>query len=976
MTRWVQACLLGESGRGSAPAFSSLARPLGTNRLVILEWTSLKSKVGRRLLLLFISCAVVPLVIALYLSFSHVTDQLYQQSESRLRLESKAVGSAVLRELLSLPPEFERIEAISADAGGALPQSMDPARVQYLRERFRALTLIDRAGVARSLFGPLLTPAQHGAEEEKHLASGKSLLSIREGAGRPARMMLEAAVGSGNRARVIAELDADWLMQSARHALTIPQAAFCLLNSNEVVIVCSTPAGSSPPRALPSGLERAASGDFRWRGDGEDYLASYWSLLLQSNFHEGSWFVVLSEPSRIVLAPLDRFRVVFPLVILLTILVVTLLSAGQIRRLLSPLEALMRGTQRISNCEFDVDVNVESGDEFEALASSLNSMSGRLRKQFSTLDQMIEIDRLILSAMDPKGIATPIFERIGDLYTSDYVALLLMETETAESITSFLPDSSRGGWTQGEMKLLSQEDIDRLRDRDENSPIAVEADVPHYLEPLAEAGMVQAIALPLWIDQELAGLLIVGHRAAGTHEPENLAFARQLADQVAVALSNVRRIEENRLLAYYDSLTGLPNRLLFMEHLRQSLRRAHRDGHRVAICLLDLDEFKQINDTLGHNVGDQLLKVISERLTERLRSGTVARIGGDEFAFCLTDFSGVDSPARVAQGLLSEITRPYTLGDQEVFITASVGIAIYPADGHVLETLIKNADTAMYHAKREGRNNYQFYTPSMNATAVQRLAMENALRKAIELDQLRTYYQPVVDIQTREILGAEALLRWVHPEFGMVSPAEFIPLAEESGLIIAIGEWVLREACAQAKAWHDSGHQLFSISVNVSSRQFKDGAFLDTVRRALSDTGLSPQTLTLELTESLLLDIEAVTITLGRLRELGVKIAIDDFGTGYSSLGYLKHFPLDALKIDQLFIRNLATDSGDLAIADAIITLAHSLKLQVVAEGVETEEQLAHLRQASCDTAQGFLFSEPVPADGFEKLLLENENEA
>jgi EAL domain-containing protein (putative c-di-GMP-specific phosphodiesterase class I) len=254
--------------------------------------------------------------------------------------------------------------------------------------------------------------------------------------------------------------------------------------------------------------------------------------------------------------------------------------------------------------------------------------------------------------------------------------------------------------------------------------------------------------------------------------------------------------------------------------------------------------------------------------------------------------------------------------------------------------------------------------------------MENALRKAIELNQLRVFYQPVVDIHTREVMGAEALLRWIHPEFGMVSPAEFIPLAEESGLIIEIGEWVLRKACAQARAWHDAGHQLFSMSVNVSSRQFKDGAFMNIVQSALLNSGLSPHNLTLELTESLLLDVEAVTITLGRLRGLGVKISIDDFGTGFSSLGYLKHFPLDSLKIDQLFIRNLAEDSDDSAIADAIITLAHSLKLQVVAEGVETEQQLICLRQANCDTAQGFLFAEPVPADGFEKLLLEMENEA
>ena len=962
--------------RGGGPAFSSLARPLGTNQLVIPGSTALKSKVGRRLLLLFISCAVVPLAIALYLSFYHVTDQLYKQSESRIRHESKALGLAVLRELLSLPSEFERIEAISSDASGAPPQPMGPERARHLRERFRALTLVDRAGVARPLIGPLLTPIQHGAEEEEHLASGKSLLSVREGADRSVRLMLEAAVDRGDVARVIAELNAGWLAQSVRAASTITQTAFCLLDSNGVVIVCSAPDGSPPPRALPSGFSHAALGNFRWRSDGDEYLASYWSLSLKTDFHEGSWFVVLSEPSRLVLAPLEQFRVIVPIAILLTILVVTLFSVRQIRRLLAPLEALMVGARRISNHEFDVHVSVESGDEFEELASSLNSMSGRLRKQFGALDRMVEIDRLILSAMDAEGIAAPIIERIGDFYTSDYVALLLMETEAAESITSFVSDSGPERRIRREMKPLSQDDIDRLRDRDENSPIVIEAGFPDCLELLAEAGMVQAIAVPLWINRELAGLLVLGHRALGAHEPRNLAYVRQLADQAAVALSNVRRIEQNRILAYYDSLTGLPNRLLFMEHLRQSLRRAHRDRNRVAVCLLDLDEFKQINDTLGHNAGDQLLKIITQRLTERLRSGTVARIGGDEFAFCLTDFSGVDSPARVAQGLLSEITRPYTLGSQEVFITASVGIAIYPADGQALETVVKNADTAMYHAKSQGRNNYQFYTPSMNATAVHRLAMENALRKAIELDQLRAYYQPVVDIQTREILGAEALLRWVHPEFGMVSPSEFIPLAEESGLIIEIGEWVLREACAQARAWHDCGHQIFSMSVNVSSRQFKDGAFLDTVRRALSDTGLSPQTLTLELTESLLLDIEAVTVTLGRLRGLGVRIAIDDFGTGFSSLGYLKHFPLDALKIDQLFIQSLTTDSDDSAITDAIITLAHSLKLQVVAEGVETEQQLAHLREASCDTAQGFLFSEPVPADGFEKLLLERENDA
>ncbi|MFB3117683.1 MAG: HAMP domain-containing protein, partial [Myxococcota bacterium] len=506
-----------------------------------------------------------PLVIALFLSFSHVTDQLYQQSERRLRHESKAVGLAVLRELLSLTSELERVEMGPADVGDALPPSMKPERAQHLRERFRALTLIDRAGVVRPLFGPPLIPAQHGAEQENHLASGKSLLSIREGADRSARLMLEVAVDRNNIAGVIAELETEWLARSVHQALTIPDTAFCLLNSNEIVIVCSAPDGSPPPRALPSGRARAASGAFRWRGDGDEFLASYRSLSLESDFREGSWIVVSSEPSRLALAPLDRFRVIFPLVILLTIAAVTLLSVGQIRRFLVPLEAIMLGTQRISNHEFDVDVSVESGDEFEELASSLNSMSGRLRKRFSTLDRMIEVDRLILSAVEVEGVAAPILERIGDLYPSDFVTLLLKETESAETVSTFYSAPDPGSWTRDEMQAFSEDDIDWLRSRDANSPIVIEAGVPHFLEPLAAAGMVQVIALPLWIDQELAGLLLLGHRVVGTHEPENLAYARQLADQVAVALSNVRRIEENRTLAYYDSLTGLPNRLLFME---------------------------------------------------------------------------------------------------------------------------------------------------------------------------------------------------------------------------------------------------------------------------------------------------------------------------------------------------------------------------------------------------------------------------
>ncbi|HXV37545.1 MAG TPA: EAL domain-containing protein, partial [Myxococcota bacterium] len=842
--------------------------------------------------------------------------------------------------------------------------------------RFRAVTRIERDGRAQPLLGEAPLPPLAHAEPARGSPSASRLLALHSGERAPARLLLEVAIDRDGARTLIAELDAPRLIEQVQRELMLSQASLCVLRAREPVAGCSGPGGAQLLASFPERIARSTAGSFRWSGPGGEQLAGYARLALDSRFDAERWSVVLSEPASAILAPVERLRALFPAALLLVVIVVASAGAARVRALLGSLHALMRGARRIAGREFDAELRVESGDELQELAASLNAMSGRLAKQFSALERLIEIDRAILSATDGQGIATPILERISGLYASDYVALLLLETKNADCMTSYQVDPTRKRWTRGERPLLATQEVEQLRGRDAERPLAIGPDARGFLEPLAEAGMAQATALPLWIEQQLVGVLLLGQREVRSSELESLAFARQLADQAAAALSHVHRIEENRLLAYYDSLTGLPNRLLFMEHLRESLRRASRNGHRVAVCLLDLDQFKQVNDTLGHNAGDELLKFVAQRLTERLRSGSVARIGGDEFAFCLTNFSGVDSPARVAQGLLSEITRPYTLRNQEVFVTASVGISIYPADGQVVETVMKNADAAMYHAKRQGRNNYQFYTPSMNAMAVQRLAMESALRKAIELDQLRAFYQPVVDVQTREVVGAEALLRWVHPEFGMVSPGDFVPLAEESGLIIEIGEWMLREACAQARAWQDAGHGLFSISVNVSSRQFKDGSFLDVVRSALRDSALSPQTLTLELTESLLLDVAAVTVTLGRLRALGVKIAIDDFGTGFSSLGYLKHFPLDALKIDQVFIRNLTTDEGDSAITDAIITLARSLKLQVVAEGVETEAQLARLRAARCDAAQGFLFSEPVPADGFEKLLLEREGGA
>jgi diguanylate cyclase (GGDEF)-like protein/PAS domain S-box-containing protein len=464
----------------------------------------------------------------------------------------------------------------------------------------------------------------------------------------------------------------------------------------------------------------------------------------------------------------------------------------------------------------------------------------------------------------------------------------------------------------------------------------------------------------------------------GREFPIELAVVPLYRDDAVSFCAFIRDIRERkkaeetiRHLAYHDVLTGLPNRVLFEERLRMELAQAKRGRQKVAVMCLDLDRFKIVNDTVGHTGGDQLLQEVAREFAEAIREGdTVSRVGGDEFTFLLPGIEHVEDAAVVAERVLHVIRHPRTIGGQEFRVTTSIGITIFPRDGEDVESLLRNADTAMYRAKERGRDNFQVYTPAMKATLLETLALENDLSHALEREELVVHYQPVMEIQSGRIVGAEALLRWQHPGRGLVGPDEFIPLAEETGLIVPIGEWVLHTACLQAGAWNDSGLGPLRITVNVSARQVEHPGLVPLVARVLEETRLPPQFLHLELTEGAVMrHVESVISTLSELRALGIGISVDDFGTGYSSLGYLKRFPIDTIKIDRSFVGDVTTDHNDAAIVSTVIAMARSLKLRVIAEGVETQPQLDFLRQAECDEFQGFLLSRAVPAEAFERLV-------
>ncbi|HEY5939479.1 MAG TPA: EAL domain-containing protein [Gemmatimonadales bacterium] len=973
------------------------------------------------------------------LSYRHVKQQLYRQSANRLQQANVALGQAIFERLLlldatlkSIPPQAilqldvskrkpKRVPVVrppikpllgnqtqtgnmdgrlamggivlerTPKGAGSRPGS-SPSRAELIaasqaliagldllaRQRFVAVEFVGDDGKRIEVFGRLARRPKLTSRDSSDLRLGLPLIVTEHLSGERPRIYLLRRLVRRNEVRgtFVGEASPEYLWGTLDQSMPSPTTRVAVMDDAAHVIFSSAktlPLSAAGNRTQDPGVV-ADTAD-------QSYLSATSEIRMTEAFASQPWRVLLSESKDEVLEPMVEFTNTFLMVVGLSSLIVLLLSVTQIRRSVLPLEELQKGTRRIAQRDFASRVTVTSRDEFEQLAASFNTMATQLGRQFNALATAAEIDRAVLSATDATAIVDTILARIRDVFPCRVVSVTVGVPDSAKSLTSVIQDYATGLRHVARVSMRGQ-DVQSILTGPEVLELRTGESVPGYLEPLVELGATSFVILPLSYQRQLSGIIALGERFDLVPTEEDRVQMRRLADQAAVALANARMLDQVRELAYFDSLTGLPNRLSYKERLAYALEQASRNQKLVAAFFIDLDHFSRINDTLGHEVGDQLLRHVASRLRSCCReredevgpafatlAPEVARLGGDEFTVIMPGLNDPQDAAKLARRIISSFAHPIRVGTHEIFINASIGIAIYPFDGEDLDTLLMHADTAMYKAKEQGGNSYQTYSKSMTTTALQRLTLENDLRRALDRNEFEVHFQPIVDAYTGTVVGAEALLRWRHPELGLLLPSEFIPIAEENGLIVPMGEWILQAACLQNKAWQDAGLPRIRVGVNLSSRQLKR-RLTETVSRALQLSGLEPRYLSLELTESVLVNHHKEgTEALHALRAMGLHLAVDDFGTGYSSFSYLKHFPLDTLKIDRSFIREIAIHPDDAAITTAIIAMGHALGLRVIAEGVETEAHLSLLQKQGCDEIQGYLVGRPVPADRFEEHL-------
>jgi diguanylate cyclase (GGDEF)-like protein len=931
------------------------------------EWDIARSRVARRIGTLFLFGTLVPLIAVAALSYFQVRAELIERGYGNLAQLAAAYASSLNERMLAANDQLRAI------AGTGPRASLGKAESERLGSKFNAVQFELQGRRFVQLLGDHRDQAALTEAELAFLGSGKSLLRSVPAAGGPSTITLITAVDPSRptAGTVAAELNPSYVWGDGEDLPALTD--FSVANEKGDLLHSSLDQPDEALRAMRVNNPGAANGRVKFDHLGVIRIAQFRELFLEPHFFVHGWTVFATKPEEDLLVPLARFRDIFVPTLGLTLFGIALLSLTQVRRTLVPLERLIDGTRRVANKDFATPVVVDTADEFGELAASFNAMSSRLGSQFTVLSTLADIDRAILSRPDVSHVIETILLRIHLMIPACDACIAVLDRHDSEALCTYTRSAGRGVPINLERWPCSPGQATELGANPRGEWLEPGVPPPSFVRPLLDLGADALFMLPIVWHRAVVALMVLGFRDRDAFGDEAQSSARALADRVGVVFAATAREEQLYYQAHYDSLTGLPNRLYFKDQLGIALAQAHRGQRQFALVYIDLDNFKSVNDGLGHAAGDNVLREAAVRLRRCVREAdAVARLGGDEFTIILREVASPRDAQVVAEHVIAAMSKPFSADGHELFLNASIGIALYPNDGATPEELLRNADTAMYRAKESGRGRSAFFEEEMNVAALARVSTERDLRHAIERREFVLHYQPIIDSATGRAVGVEALVRWNHSERGLLAPAHFVDLAEQIGLVDAMGDWVLEEACARFCEWRRKGLDLGYIAVNVSARQFRQPDFVDKVARTLQDAGIEPAKLEVEITESLLLEATApIEEMIAALRELGVQIALDDFGTGYSSLAYLRRFPVNVVKIDRSFVKDLPDDSSSAAIVRAIVSMAHALDKQVVAEGVATAEQAAFLKRAGCDRLQGFHHSEPLAPAQLEVFLRE-----
>lgn len=924
-------------------------------------------KFSHRLFNQYFISAIIPVIVLALISFYTVSGLLQQNANRQIYAESRAIGLTI----------FDRFQTLDNNLLDLSKVVNDPASLksnEWLKVMYSSLYVANAGEIAGVFHGENMLALTLSEQQQKYLNENERLLLMDTSNGNHGELLMLRSLDSASDSVLVAVLNPEYLW----NIIIKKTDQFCIVIQQKFFLYCSNQhLKTANNKQLNDALRTNSKEELpEVDSDNETYLANVWELFLEGSFGMAPLSIVYLMPKKEALQDYTYYVDAFPGAIAITLLLVFVFSSIQMRRSLKPLMALTKSAKNLMTGDFSKTVELDSNDEFGALAATFNDMSDRINDQFNKIKTLAKIDRLILTTPDADYIAEVLLGFIPTVISADNAAILLISTESLQPNVLIYNEGTANGNLKKTNIVISEPELKEIFDTDKTL-IKTSIENNSYLTPLLKLGCSYFMISPLKDKDDILGAICIGMINESQDSDVVVEHLSEISDRAAVALSNANW--EKKLLhqANFDALTKLPNRYLFHDRLEQALERAKRKELNVAVLFIDLDRFKSVNDSLGHVIGDQLLVGVSNVLLNCVRScDSVSRFGGDEFTIIVSDVSNEEvdeQTSALSDRIIEMMSQPIIINDREFYISPSIGIAIYPRDANNFNDLLKNADTAMYEAKNISSGNYQFYQKQQNKETLARLELENDLRHALEEGQLELHYQPKINLRNCMIYDVEALARWKHPDHGYVSPTVFIPLAEETGLIVNIGYWVMRTACMQNKAWRDKGINL-NVAVNVSADQFRQPQLYENMVNIIEETGVNPNSIELEITESITIEDFSKTINvLNKFREHGLGICIDDFGTGYSSMTYLQKIPFNKLKIDKSFIDNIHLDNDSASITKAILALAHNLDLKVVAEGVETKAQYDYLNAINCDEAQGFFLSRPLPADELiQHILLYN----